>query len=97
MIVRIFVGGLPLTAVKDDVVKLFRQFGATDEGTVLPRDRRTRRKKGFAYVALPDAAAATAAIAVFNGFAIGTKELTVTRAEDRPLRKQRPPRPQIGT
>ncbi len=94
--IRIFVGGLPLTAVKEDVVKLFRQFGASDEGVVLPRDRRTRRKKGFAYVDLPTVEAATAAIAVFNGFAIGTKELTVTRAEDRPLRKPRPPRPRVG-
>jgi RNA recognition motif-containing protein len=94
--IRIFVGGLPLTAVKDDVVKLFRQFGATDEGTVLPRDRRTRRKKGFAYVELPTSDAAVAAIAVFDGFVIGAKALTVTRAEDRPQRKPRPPRPRVG-
>lgn len=86
---RLFVGGLPREATKEDVIRLFRQFGATEETVVLPRDRRTRRRKGFAYIELPDAQRVQAAIATFAGFAIEGKELTVCAAEDRPLRRRR--------
>ena len=86
---RIFVGGLPQTASKDDVVRLFRQFGADDAGVVLPRDRRTRRRKGFAYVEIPDPARARAAIAMFAAFSLDGKALTVSAAEDRPQKRPR--------
>jgi hypothetical protein len=86
---RIFVGGLPRTATKEEVVKLFRQFGASDETVVLPRDRRTRRRKGVAYVDLPDEERGRAAIAVLSGIEIDGKPLTVCAAEDRPLKKGR--------
>ncbi|GAC1409137.1 MAG: hypothetical protein NVSMB64_17840 [Candidatus Velthaea sp.] len=86
---RIFVGGLPRTATKEDIVKLFRQFGATDENVVLPRDRRTRRRKGVAYIDFAEVEKADAAIAVFAGFEVDGKPLTVCRAEDRPLKKPR--------
>ncbi len=88
---RLYVGGLPLNAVKADVVKLFRQFGARDENTVLPRDRRTRRKKGVAYIELESDGACDAAIATFDGFEIDGKALTVCRAEDRPVKALRKP------
>ena len=81
--IRIFVGGLPQTASKGDVCKLFKRFGAREEGVVLPRDRRTRRKKGVAYVEIESIGAAEAAIAMFNGFEILGKTLTVCLAEDR--------------
>jgi len=86
---RIFVGGLPRTATKDDVVKLFRQFGANDENVVLPRDRRTRRRKGFAYIDIAEADKVEAAIAVFSGFEVDGKPLTVCRAADRPPKAPR--------
>jgi hypothetical protein len=86
---RIFVGGLPQTASKDDVVRLFRQFGADDAGVVLPRDRRTRRRKGFAYVEIPDPERARAAIAMFAQFSLEGKALTVCAAEDRPQKRPR--------
>src|SRR5450755_4115378 len=86
---RIFVGGLPQTANKDDVVRLFRQFGADDAGVVLPRDRRTHRRKGFAYVEIPDAERARAAIEVFSGFTLDGKALTVCAADDRPRKRPR--------
>ena len=84
---RLFVGGLPREATKEDVIRLFRQFGVTEDGVVLPRDRKTRRRKGFAYVDVPDAASADRAIAVFAGFEIAGKPRTVCRAEDRPLKR----------
>jgi len=84
---RLFVGGLPREATKDDVIRLFRQFGVTDDGVVLPRDRKTHRRKGIAYVDVPDAANAERAIAVFAGFEIEGKPLTVCAAENRPLKR----------
>lgn len=87
--IRLFVGGLPAAATKQEVFKLFRRFGAREEAVVLPRDRRTRRKKGFAYVELESIGAAEAAIAMFHGFEIAGKPLTVTMAEDRPAARGR--------
>lgn len=86
---RIFVGGLPASATKEDVVRLFRQFGVDDAGVVLPRDRRTHRRKGFAYVEIADAERAQAAIAAFAGFSINDKALTVCAATDRPPKRTR--------
>jgi RNA recognition motif-containing protein len=87
--IRLFVAGFPRDAAKDDVLSLFRQFGVTEEGVVFPRDRRTRRKKGFAYVEVADDKSAEAAIKAFHLFEVSGKALTVCRAEDRPLKKPR--------
>jgi len=87
--IRLFVAGYPRDASKDDLLALFRQFGAADEDVTFPRDRRTRRKKGYAYVNVRDQAAADGAIRAFNLFEIDGKQLTVVRAEDRPLKKRR--------
>lgn len=87
--IRLFVAGYPRDAAKDQLVALFRQFGVTEEGVVFPRDRRSRRKKGFAYIEVPDAKAADDAIKAFHLFEIDGKPLTVCRAEDRPLKRPR--------
>ncbi len=87
--IRLFVAGYPRDASKEDLLALFKQFGVTDEGVVFPRDRRTRRKKGFAYVEVADDQAAQSAIDIFHQFVIDGKELTVCRAEDRPPKKPR--------
>jgi hypothetical protein len=86
---RIFVGGLPRTATKEDVVRLFRQFGAGEDDVVLPRDRKTRRRKGFAYVEIGDAQRAKAAIVTFANFEVDGKMLTVCAADDRPPKRAR--------
>ena len=87
--IRLFVAGYPREASKADLVQLFRQFGATEDDITFPRDRRSRRKKGYAYVNLADAAKADAAIKTFNLFEIDGKQLSVIRAEDRPLKRPR--------
>lgn len=87
--VRLFVAGYPREATKDELLEIFRRYGAGDEDITFPRDRRTRRKKGYAYVNVPNDAQAQAAIAAFNLFEIEGKPLTVTRAEDRPLKVRR--------
>lgn len=86
---RLFVAGYPRDASKDDLLRLFRQFGAGEEDVTFPKDRRSRRKKGYAYVNVVDDRAAEAAITAFNLFEIEGKALTVVRAEDRPLKRPR--------
>ena len=87
--VRLFVAGYPREATKDDLLQIFRRYGAGDEDVTFPRDRRTRRKKGYAYVNVPDDTQAAAAIAAFNAFLIDGKPLTVIRASDRPPKRPR--------
>ena len=87
--IRLFVAGYPRDATKEDLLALFRQFGAGEDDISFPRDRRSRRKKGYAYINVADAAKADAAIQAFNLFEIEGKPLTVIRAEDRPLKRPR--------
>jgi RNA recognition motif-containing protein len=87
--IRLFVAGYPREATKTDLLALFRQFGAGEEDVTFPRDRRSRRKKGYAYVNVTDDRAADAAIKAFNLFEIDGKPLTVIRAADRPLKRPR--------
>lgn len=87
--IRLFVAGYPRDVAKEDLLKIFRQFGASDDGISFPRDRRSRRKKGYAYINVTDERAADAAIAAFNGFEIDGKALTVIRADDRPPKAPR--------
>lgn len=87
--IRLFVAGYPRDAEKTDLLRLFRQFGAGEDDITFPRDRRSRRKKGYAYVNVSDAQNADAAIKAFNLFEIDGKALTVVRAEDRPLKRPR--------
>ena len=87
--IRLFVAGYPREATKDELLALFAQFGATADEIAFPRDRRTRRKKGFAYIAVRDDAAADAAIKAFHLFVVGDKALTVVRAEERPAKRPR--------
>lgn len=86
--IRLFVAGFPREATKEDLLALFRQFGATEGDVTFPRDRRSRRKKGYAYLNVADADAARRAMDAFNGFEIDGKPLTVVRAEDRPQRSR---------
>jgi RNA recognition motif-containing protein len=87
--IRLFVAGYPREATKDDLLALFKQFGAREEDVTFPRDRRSRRKKGYAYVNVSDERSADAAIKAFNLFEIDGKPLTVIRAADRPLKRPR--------
>jgi RNA recognition motif-containing protein len=87
--IRLFVAGYPREASKEDLLRLFRQFGANEEDVTFPRDRRSRRKKGYAYVNVRDERAADDAISAFNAFEIAGKALTVIRASERPQRRTR--------
>lgn len=87
--IRLFVAGYPRDATKEDLLKIFRQYGANDEDVTFPRDRRSRRKKGYAYINVSDESMADAAIKAFHEFQIEEKPLTVIRASDRPPKQRR--------
>lgn len=87
--IRLFVAGYPREATKDEIVALFRQFGTGPDDVTFPRDRRSRRKKGYAYVNVADVHAATEAIALLHAFEIAGKPLTVVLAADRPPKRPR--------
>ncbi len=87
--IRLFVAGYPREASKTDLLALFKQFGAGEDDVTFPRDRRSRRKKGYAYVNVTDERSADAAIKAFNLFEIDGRALTVIRASDRPLKRPR--------
>ncbi|MDQ2872617.1 MAG: RNA-binding protein [Candidatus Eremiobacteraeota bacterium] len=87
--IRLFVAGYPRDASLEDLVALFKQFGADESAVTFPRDRRTRRKKGYAYVNVADDGMADTAIGTLNDFEIEGKPLTVIRAADRPAKRPR--------
>jgi len=79
---KIYVGNLPFTADEASVRTLFAQHG-TVESVALPTDRETGRPRGFGFVEMPQADAASA-IAALNGFSMGGRPLRVNEAEDKP-------------
>lgn len=87
--VRLLVRGIPRGVAVTEVAELFARFGGDPERIALPRDRRTRRRKGIAYVFVPSQRAADEAIRALNGLVLGEKPLTVEVAAERP---PRPPR-----
>lgn len=90
---NIYVGNLPYSATKDELLDLFSEFGQVSRATVV-MDRETNRSKGFGFVEMPDNDAATQAIEAINGKDVGGRALRVNEArprEDRP-RTPRSPR-----
>jgi len=88
---RIFVGNLAFTTSEEDLAQLFHPYGIIDRVQIIT-DRETGRSRGFAFVEMPDAAQAQAAIAGLNGTALGGRPLTVTEARQREGQEQ-PRRP----
>jgi RNA recognition motif-containing protein len=86
--IRLFVAGFR-EATNADLVALFAQFGVTEADITFPRDRRSRRKKGYAYVNVSSEAAADTSIKMLNLLEIDGKQLTVIRASDRPPKRPR--------
>lgn len=86
MLVRGIARGVAVT----DLGELFAPYGADPNRIALPRDRRTRRRKGIAYLVFANARLAAAAIAAFDGTVLQEKTLALEIAADRP--PKRPPR-----
>ena len=79
---RIFVGNLDWAITEDELERLFEPYGEVERAQVIT-DRETGRSRGFAFVELPNATEANAAIAGLNGTSVGGRPLTVNEARQR--------------
>ena len=83
---NIYVGNLSYDCTEQDLRTAFGAFGAVDSARLIS-DRDTGRPKGFAFVEMPNASEAQAAIAALNATSIKDREIKVNEAkprEDRP-------------
>ena len=87
---RIFVGNLPFSATETQLNELFSQHGEVTSGSIV-KDKFTDRSRGFAFVEMTAADAATAAIAALNQYQMEGRALTVNVARER-TEGSRPPR-----
>ena len=93
---RIFVANISFTTTEEELRQLFESYGIVDRAQIIT-DRETGRSRGFAFVEMPDATEAQAAIAGLNGTSLGGRPLTVNEARERedrggPRREPRRPR-----
>jgi cold-inducible RNA-binding protein len=75
----IYVGNLAHSATEDDVQEAFSQHGEVSSVTIV-KDRETGRPRGFAFVEMPDGAAAANAIKALNLHEIDGRSITVDEA-----------------
>ena len=79
---RIFVGNLPFSATEDQLRQLFATHGEVASVSIV-KDKFTDRSRGFAFVEMSDAAAATAAIAALASHSMDNRPLTINIARER--------------
>jgi cold-inducible RNA-binding protein len=79
---KIYVGNLSYATTEDELRELFSQAG-TVTSVALIKDRDTGQSKGFAFVEMSTQADAEKAIQMFNGKALGNRELKVNMARPR--------------
>jgi RNA recognition motif-containing protein len=84
---RIFVGNIIFTATEEDLIQLFEPYGQVGR-VVIATDRETGRARGFAFVEMPNAREAEAAIEALHGTALAGRPLTVNQAREREARAQ---------
>jgi RNA recognition motif-containing protein len=80
-VTKLYVGNLPFTATEDTVRALFSPHG-TVEKLALINDRDTGRPRGFGFVEMSNADAASA-VQALNGKEFDGRTLKVTEARDR--------------
>ena len=90
MSVRLFVAKLPPTVTEAELRQHFSQIGPVSS-IIIPVDRETGRKRGFAFVDMENAAAAHEAISRLNNAAFKGQNLAVSEA--RPREERRPGAP----
>jgi len=79
---KIYVGNLPFSATEDELRELFGRHGSIDSVAVIT-DRETGRARGFAFVEMSEASAASDAIRALDGTDMGGRALRVNEAEDK--------------
>jgi RNA recognition motif-containing protein len=79
---KLYVGNLPYSATEDELRKIFERHGEVDSVSVIT-DRETGRPRGFGFVEMTEASAATDAIRALDGTDMGGRTLKINEAQDR--------------
>ena len=82
MSTNIYVGNLSYDATEDELANLFAQYGDVVSARIIS-DRYTNRSKGFGFVEMAEADAATAAISGLNSSEWMSRTLKVNEAQPR--------------
>lgn len=85
---NIFVGSLPFKIQESELKQYFEEYGEVSSVKIIT-DKFTGRSKGFAFVEMPDDAAAQKAIDALNGSDIGGRTAVVNQAEEKKERDNR--------
>jgi RNA recognition motif-containing protein len=80
---KLYVGNLSFNSTEDEIRELFEQHGGVDSVKVIT-DRETGRPRGFAFVEMSEASAASDAIRALDGTQFGGRALKVNEAQDKP-------------
>ncbi|MFA7330358.1 MAG: RNA-binding protein [Candidatus Delongbacteria bacterium] len=79
---KIYVGNMAFSVTEPQLRAAFEAYGVVEDVAVI-NDRDTGRPKGFAFVTMPNAAEATAAINALNETDLGGRNLRVNEARPR--------------
>jgi RNA recognition motif-containing protein len=87
--VRLLIRGIAKGVESTRIAEIFAPYGGDPERIALPRDRRTRRRKGIAYVFVPNERLAAAAIQALQNSELEEKTITIEIASERPPKVRR--------
>jgi RNA recognition motif-containing protein len=79
---KLYVGNLPFSATEEELREIFEAHGSIDSINVIT-DRDTGRPRGFAFVEMEDAGAASKAMQALDGREMGGRTLRVSEARER--------------
>lgn len=80
--IRLYVGNLPYTSNEDELRRLFELAGSIDS-VYLPTDRQTGQPRGFGFVEMTNNTDAENAIRMYDGYALGGRQIRVNQARER--------------
>jgi cold-inducible RNA-binding protein len=80
---RLYVGNLSFNTSKETIESAFAAAGEVRE-VAMPTDRETGQPRGFAFVTMGSAQAASSAISQLNGAMVDGRSLKVNEAQERP-------------
>jgi RNA recognition motif-containing protein len=87
-VTNIYVGNLSYRATEEDLRQAFSRYGQVSNVSII-MDRETGRSRGFAFVEMPDANEAKAAIDALDSTEIAGREVKINEARPREERPQR--------
>jgi RNA recognition motif-containing protein len=79
---KIYIGNLPFTTTEAELRAVFERHGSVDSVSVIT-DRETGQPRGFAFVEMAEASAASDAIRAIDGTALQGRSLKVSEAQAR--------------